>query len=96
MPLGPLEGEKVSMLIHTYPLKPLRKNEVAIRNHQADSQIYVWPDVWSDDLQVIHDTECPYWDQVSLNNNLNLTPLGLLTACLWQGMNFEEDEDITV
>ena len=42
--------------------------------HQADSPLYVWPDVWSADLHllmksmVIHDTECPYWDQVSLNN----------------------------
>ena len=40
----------------------------------ADSPIYVWPDVWSADLHlfiksmVIHDTEYPYWDQVSLNN----------------------------
>ena len=45
-----------------------------MQNHQADSPHYVWPDVWSADLHVliksmvIHDTECPYWDQVSLNN----------------------------
>ena len=46
-----------------------------MQNHQADSPLYVWPDVWSADLHllifksmVIHDTECPYWDQVSLNN----------------------------
>ena len=38
---------------------------------------YVWPCVWSADLHlliksmVIHDTECPYWDQVSLNNTPN-------------------------
>ena len=42
-------------------------------NHQADSPLYVWPNVWSGDLQVlkimvIHDTECPYRDQVSFNN----------------------------
>ena len=39
---------------------------------QADSSFYVWPDVWFGYLQVtksmvIYDTECPYWDQVSLN-----------------------------
>ena len=36
-----------------------------------------WPDVWFGDLQAeksmvkhhVHDTECPYWDQVSLNNS---------------------------
>ena len=33
----------------------------------------MWPDVWSGDVQTennmaIHDTECPYRDQVSLNN----------------------------
>ena len=45
-----------------------------MQNHQADSPLYVWPDVWSADLHlfiknmVIHDTKCPYWDQVSLNN----------------------------
>ena len=44
-----------------------------MQNHQADSPLYVWPDVWSANLQVhksmvIHNTECPYWDQVSLNN----------------------------
>ena len=36
--------------------------------------LYVWPDVWSADLHlciknmVIHDIECPYWNQMSLNN----------------------------
>ena len=54
-----------------------------MQNHQADSPLYVWPDVWSADLlsdvwsadlhlfikrMPIHDTEWPYWDQVSLNN----------------------------
>ena len=45
-----------------------------MQNHQADSPLCVWPYVWSADLHlliksmVIHDTECPYWDQVSLNN----------------------------
>ena len=45
-----------------------------MQNHQADSPLYVQPDVWSADLHlliksmVILDTECPFWDQVSLNN----------------------------
>ena len=45
-------GDKVSMLTHTYPHKPLRKIKVTTYNHQADSRLYVWPDVWSGDLQV--------------------------------------------
>ena len=45
-------GDKVNMLAHTYPHKPLRKIKVTICNYQADSPLYVWPDVWSDDLQV--------------------------------------------
>ena len=49
-----LKGDKVSMLTHTYPHKPLKKIEVTICSRQADSPlyVYVWPDVWSDDLQV--------------------------------------------
>ena len=38
-------GDKVSMLTHTYPHKPQRKTKVTICNHQADSPLYVWPDV---------------------------------------------------
>ena len=44
-----------------------------MQNHQADRPLYVRPDVRSADLHlliksmVIHDTECPFWDQVSLN-----------------------------
>ena len=44
---------KVGMLTHTYPHKPLRKIKVTICNHQADSAVQVWPDVWSGDLQVL-------------------------------------------
>ena len=44
-PMISLGGDKVSMLTHTYPHKPLRKNKVTICNHQADSPLYVWPDV---------------------------------------------------
>ena len=41
--LLPLEGDKMSMLTHTYPHKLLRKIEVTICNHQADSLLYVFP-----------------------------------------------------
>ena len=78
----PSGGDKVSMLTHTYEHKPLRNIEVTICNHQADSPLYVWPDVWSGELKVQkkygpHDTECPYWDLVSLNNT-NQIPTGYL------------------
>ena len=43
--LAPLWGDKLSMLTHIYPHKPLRKIEVTICNHQADSPLYVWPNV---------------------------------------------------
>ena len=55
-----------------------------MQNHQADSPLYVWPDVWSADLHlfkknmVIHDIECPYWDQMSLNNTNQPNQLFLL------------------
>ena len=42
---------KVNMLTHTYPHKPLRKIEVAIYYHQVDSSLYVCPDVCPGDLQ---------------------------------------------
>ena len=51
-PIITLGGDKVSMLTHTYPHKPLRKIKVIICNHQADSPFYVWSDVWFGDLQV--------------------------------------------
>ena len=41
------------MLAHTYLHKPLRKIKVTICNHQADSPLYVWIDVWPGDLQVL-------------------------------------------
>ena len=47
-----LGGDKGSMLTHIYPHKPPKKNKVIICNHQADSPLYVWPDVWSGDLQL--------------------------------------------
>ena len=61
------------MLAHTYPHKSPRKI-VAISNHQADSPLFMWFDVWSGDFanreksMAIHDTKWPYWDQVLLNN----------------------------
>ena len=65
--------DKVSMLTHIYPHKPLGEIEVTICNHQADSPLY---DVMMFDLVICkfrktvakHDTKCPYWDQVSLSN----------------------------
>ena len=50
--LNALGSHKVSMLTHTSQHKPLRKIEGAISKHQTDSQLYVWPKVWSGDLQV--------------------------------------------
>ena len=47
-----LGDDQVSMLTHTRSYKPLGKIEVTICSHQADSSLYVWPDVWSGDLQV--------------------------------------------
>ena len=38
-------GDKVSMLTHTCPHKPLRKIKMATCNYQADSPICLWPDV---------------------------------------------------
>ena len=40
-----LGGDRVSILTHTFPHKPLRNIKVAICNHQADSPLFVWPDV---------------------------------------------------
>ena len=34
-----------SMLTHMYTHQPLRKIKMTICNHQADSPLYVWPDV---------------------------------------------------
>ena len=64
-----LRGDKVSMLTYTCPHKPPRKMKVIICNHQADSLLCVaWCLIWwfaNLKRMVIHDTECPYWDQVS-------------------------------
>ena len=52
---------KVSMLTHTYPHKLPRKIKVTICSHQTDSQPYLWPDVWSGDLQE------KVWSYMTLN-----------------------------
>ena len=62
-----------SMLTYIYPHKPLRRTEVTICNHQADSHFMCG--LMSDLVickfrknMIIHDSECPYRDQVSLKN----------------------------
>ena len=72
---NPLWGDKSE---YVNPYIPTQTQEEYwsdhMQNHQADSPLYVWPDVWSADLHLfiknmaIHDIECPYWDQMSLNN----------------------------
>ena len=42
---APLRNDKMTMSTHTYLHKPLRKIKVTICNHQADSPLYVRPDV---------------------------------------------------
>ena len=67
-----------------------------MQNHQAESPLYVWSDVWSADVHlliksmVIHDTECPYWDQVSLNNKPNLIHVHLVNC--WEYCFIYEQE----
>ena len=67
-------------LNHAYPHKPLRKIKVAISNHQADCSFYLWPNVWSGDLQIQNRVctwhwmwHCPYWNQMSLNSTKTQT-----------------------
>ena len=66
-------GEKVSMLTHEYPCKSLRKIDNS--DLQSPSVFFMyWCLPWwfaskqKDRSMIIHDTECPYLDQVSLNN----------------------------
>ena len=48
-----LGGDKVSMFTHTHThANPRGRLKVSICNQQGDSPLYVWPDVWSGDLQV--------------------------------------------
>ena len=69
----------MSMFTHTYPRKPPRKIKVIMRNHQADNQLNMCG-LMSELVickfrksMVIHDTECPYCDKVSLNNTNQTT-----------------------
>ena len=92
-----LWGDKVSMLTHIFPHKPLRKIEVTTACICKITRLtanFIMCSLMSDMLickfiksVVIHDTECPYWDQVSLNNTkpnfdrlyiLNYTPMGVV------------------
>ena len=77
-PTSPIPCEYVNPYIPTQ--SPEEDWSDHMQNHQADSPLFVWPHVWSADLHlliksmVIHDTECPYWDQVSLNNTNQSKP----------------------
>ena len=117
----PLGGDKVSMLAHTCPHKPLRNTEVTISLvwRQKGLSIYlkqvpVRPFcLQADDMQlpdwqptlyvawwltwwfawlcmVIHDTECPYWDQVSLNKRQNKTSSVVDMYCSYLEWNEEK------
>ena len=67
VPPIPLGGDTASALIHIYPHKPLRKNEVVICNHQVDSPFFICG-LMSDRIIlqaqkksiIIHDTVCRY------------------------------------
>ena len=68
------------MLTHTYPHKPLRKIKVTIyiiTRLTANFMCGVMSDLVNWEFRksmVIHDTECPYWDQVPLNNTNQTKP----------------------
>ena len=66
-------GDKVSMLTYNDPHKSLRKYNVAICNHQAGSPLLIYKcSLMSDQVickhknEYVSETECPFWDQVSL------------------------------
>ena len=81
----PLGVIKFSMLTHTYPHNTPRK----IKSDHMQSPGWqptlcvAWCQIWwfasLDKSMVIHDTECPYWDQVSLNNT---NPTQTQSKCL--------------
>ena len=48
---GIFRGGKASMLTHIYPHKPLRKVKVAFAIIKVDSPFYLWPGVYSGELQ---------------------------------------------
>ena len=63
-------GDRASF--NTYMLhKPLTKIKVAICDHHFDILLVTWYLPWwflQAERVVMHDTEYPYWDQVSLNS----------------------------
>ena len=71
----PLWGDKASMLIHIYLYKPLWKIEVTIckiSRLTAHSMCGLMSDLlicMFIKRMVIHDTECPFWDKVSLTHS---------------------------
>ena len=76
-----VEGDKVSMLTSIYPHKPLRKWPYAITRLTAHFVYGLMSDLvickfWKS--MITHDTECPYWDQVSLNNTNQTKPLQII------------------
>ena len=64
-----LGGDKVSMVTHTYPHKPLRKTGYHMESLGWHPTLCVaWCLIWwllSLKSMVIHNAKCPYWDQVS-------------------------------
>ena len=80
-------GDKVSMLTHIYPHKARRKIEdwsyAKSPGWQPTLCVALCLICWfalAFKSMVIHDTECPYWDQVSLNNT-NQTKPSLESRC---------------
>ena len=67
------KGDKVSISTHTYPRQPLGKKNVTMCKITRLTAHFMC-DLMSDLVickfrksVVVQDTECPYWDQVSLN-----------------------------
>ena len=65
------ESDKVSMLIHTYPHKPLKKWPFVITRLTTMLHISWCFTYWFANIEpcmIIHNTECPYSDPPSVNN----------------------------
>ena len=70
-PTKTLSGDKVSMFTHIYPHKPLWKWPIAITRLTTHFTCGLMSGLVICEhrkLLVIHNTKCPYWDQVSINN----------------------------
>ena len=68
-----LWDDKVSVLTHTYPHKPVRKIKwpaavTRLTPHLLMAWNLIW---WFGNSMIIHDTECPCWDQMSLNSTVS-------------------------